>query len=104
MCHCYDPLISPVRGSRHEGTGVMAKPKEALDHRDERGCVDAGMSMPPSSPQQAMAVWGTYKDFRHLVAYVLTDEAELAIQTVKHMGYVGLEWEAELVTLLPPGK
>ena len=49
-----------------------------------------------------MAVWGIYKGFRHLVAYVLTDNAGLAIDTVKQKGYSGLEWEAELVTLLPP--
>ena len=87
--------------------GVMARPKDALDRRDERihGYVEmAEVPMPPSSPQQAVAVWGTYKGFRYLVAYVLTDEVELAIQTVKHMGYMGLEWEAELVTLLPPSK
>jgi hypothetical protein len=82
----------------------MAKPKKALDHTAE--CSPkvgvAGLSIPVSAPQSAMAVWGTYKDFRHLVAYVLTDEAGLAIETVKQQGYFGLEWEAELVTLLPP--
>jgi hypothetical protein len=51
-----------------------------------------------------MAVGATYKNFRKLVAYVLTDDAALAIQMVKQMGYFGLEWEADLVTLLPPSE
>jgi len=82
----------------------MAKPKEALDHTAERSYSVAGLSIPISAPQIAMAVWGIYKDFRHLVAYVLTDNVGLAIDTVKQKGYFGLEWEAELVTLLPPTK
>jgi hypothetical protein len=48
-----------------------------------------------------MAVKATYKNFRKLVAYVLTDDAALAIQMVKQLGYSGLEWEADLVTLPP---
>jgi hypothetical protein len=83
----------------------MAKPKEALDReRIHNGSDVAGASVPLAGPQQAMAVWATYKDFRRLVAYVITDDALLAIRTVKQMGYVGLEWEAALVTLLPLGK
>ena len=84
----------------------MAKPKEALDHTAERfySVGVAGLSIPISAPQIAMAVWGIYKGFRHLVAYVLTDNAGLAIDTVKQKGYSGLEWEAELVTLHPPSK
>jgi len=84
----------------------MTRPKEALDHSAER-CTSvgvAGLSIPTSAPQTAMAVWGTYKDFRQLVGYVLTDDAGLAIQTVKQKGYYGLDWEAELVTLLPADK
>jgi hypothetical protein len=84
----------------------MAKPKKALDHTPEysHSVGVTGLSIPISAPQFAMAVWGTYKDYRHLVAYVLTDEAGLAIETVKQQGYFGLEWEAELVTLLPPSQ
>lgn len=48
-----------------------------------------------------MAVWATYKNFRKLVAYVLTDDAALAIQIVQQMGYFGLSWEAESLTLPP---
>jgi hypothetical protein len=54
------------------------------------------------APQIAVAVQATYKDFRKLVAYVLTDDPALAIKVVKQMGYFGLEWEADLVTLPPP--
>lgn len=85
----------------------MAKPKQALDSGRERidCCVGvAGTSIPPSAPQLAVAVRATYKNFRKLVAYVLTDDAALAIQMVKQMGYFGLEWEADLVTLLPPSE
>lgn len=84
----------------------MAKPKKALDHTGEcsYSVGAAGLSVSISAPQFAVAVWGAYKDFRHLVAYVLTDEAGLAIETVKQQGYFGLQWEAELVTLLPPSQ
>jgi hypothetical protein len=75
----------------------MAKPKQALDREGER--IDCCVVV---APQLAMAVRATYKNFRKLVAYVLTDDAALAIQMAKQMGYFGLEWEAELVTLLPP--
>lgn len=85
----------------------MARPKQTLDRRGER--MDcrvgvSGMSIPPSAPQLAMAVRATYKNFRKLVAYVLTDDAALAIRMVKQMGYFGLEWEVELLTLLPPSE
>jgi hypothetical protein len=85
----------------------MAKPKEALGRESEliAGCMErTGVSIRPPAPQIAIAVWGTYKDFRKLVAYVLTDDAALAIQKVKEMGYFGLEWEAELVTLPRPAE
>jgi hypothetical protein len=52
-------------------------------------------------PQLAMAVWATYGNFRKLVAYVLTSDATQAVQTVKQLGYLGLNWEVELVTLPP---
>jgi hypothetical protein len=81
----------------------MTKPKEAPDQRT--GLDPPGMAEvfdPPPIPQLAMAVWATYKDFRHLLGYVLTEDAQLAIQTVKQMGYFGLDLEAKLVTLLPP--
>jgi hypothetical protein len=81
----------------------MTKAKQTLDrvsaYIDCCGGV-AGVSIPPVAPQLATAVRATYKSFRKLVAYVLTDDAGLAIQTVKELGYFGLEWEAELVTLL----
>ena len=85
----------------------MAKPKQTLDSGKERTdcCVGvAGTSIPRSAPQLAMAVRATYKNFRKLVAYVLTDDVAVAIQIVKQMGYFGLEWDAELVTLLPPSE
>jgi hypothetical protein len=66
--------------------------------------LDCGSAAGLPAPQIAVAVQATYKDFRKLVAYVLTDDAALAIQMVKQMGYFGLEWEAELVTLLPPSE
>ena len=79
----------------------MTKPKEALDQRVDR--FDAPeVAAPPPTPQLAMAVWATYKDFRHLLGYVLTEDAQLAIHVIKQMGYFGLDWEAKLVTLLPP--
>jgi hypothetical protein len=49
----------------------------------------------------AMAVWATYGNFRKLVVYVLTSDAAQAVQTVKQLGYLGLNWEVELVTLPP---
>lgn len=66
--------------------------------------LDCGSAAGLPAPQIAVAVQATYKDFRKLVAYVLTDDAALALQMVKQMGYFGLQWEAELVTLLPPSE
>jgi hypothetical protein len=83
-------------------SGVMAGPKQKLDSAGERNDYCVGWnSNSPAVPRLAMAVWATHNHFRKLVAYVLTDDAALAIQTVKQMGYLGLKWEAELVTLLP---
>jgi hypothetical protein len=94
--------IFAIGGS--SGTTLMVKPKEAPDRRCEHVAIAeemVGVSYPLETAQRAMAVWGTYKDFRKRVAYVLTDDPALAIQMVKELGYFGLEWEAELVTLLP---
>ena len=83
----------------------MAKATEALDYTGER-CTSVGATelSIPAAPQTATAVWGRYKNFRQLVAYVLTEDMELAVQTVKEKGYCGLDWETELVTLLPADK
>jgi hypothetical protein len=82
----------------------MAGPKQTSDGAGDCCVGTAGISIPPSAPQLAMAVKATYKNFRKLVAYVLTDDAALAIQMVKQLGYSGLEWEADLVTLPPPSE
>jgi len=92
---------------RNQWTGFMARPKQTLDSGRERIDCRVGVaeiSIPPSAPQLAMAVRATYKNFGKLVAYVLTDDPALAIQIVKQMGYFGLKWETELVTLLPPSE
>jgi hypothetical protein len=66
--------------------------------------LDCGSAAGLPAPLIAVAVQATYKDFRKLVAYVLTNDPALAIKVVKQMGYFGLQWEAELVTLLPPSE
>ena len=76
-------------------TGVVATAKLRLD---------CGSAAGLPAPQVAMAVRATYKDFHKLIAYVLTDDPDVAIKVVKQMGYFGVEWEAELVTLLPPSE